>query len=432
MDLKITPAGRIEGTVFVPGDKSISHRALIFAALAEGTSNIANLLTAADCLSTLECLRNLGVEIELFGTQVRVRGVGLKGLREPADVLNVGNSGTTLRILPGVLAGQNFFSVLTGDASVRSRPMDRIIIPLRRMGADIRGRTGDSRAPIAISGRQLTGILYATPVASAQIKTSVLLAGLLAEGETSVTESHQSRDHTERFFDFLEIENRRRSGPDGEATISVTASSYKARDMIVAGDISSAAFFIAAGLLVAKSELLIVDVGLNPTRIGILEVLQMMGAEIEITDQKVLANEPVGTLLVRSLALKSVEIAGALIPRVIDELPVLAVLATQAEGQTIVKDAAELRVKESDRIANLTKELKKMGARIEEREDGFAIDGPTLLRGAVVDSHGDHRLAMSLAVAGLIAKGETNIQNADCIAISYPNFETTLRGIAKE
>lgn len=432
MDLKITPATRLKGTIFVPGDKSISHRALIFAALAEGETSITNLLTAADCLSTLECLRQLGVPIERNESTVKVKGVGLRGLREPNNILDAGNSGTAIRVLPGILAPQNFLSVLTGDDSLRCRPMGRIVAPLRLMGADIHGRSNNSRAPIVIVGTPLKAISYTTPVASAQVKTALLLAALFADGMSEISESRQSRDHTERFFEYLGISFQREQDGDGKVKLSLSGQDgYKARDMIVAGDISSAAYFIAAGLLVGDSELFIADVGLNPTRLGILETLQNMGADIEVVEQKVFANEPVGTLRVRSQGLKATEIAGAIIPRLIDELPIIAVIATQAEGRTIVKDAAELRVKETDRITYLVSELKKMGAKIEARPDGFIIDGPTPLRGALLDSHGDHRLAMSLAVAGLVAKGETVIQNSESISISYPSFETTLSNILK-
>jgi len=428
LDLKISSAPELKGTIFVPGDKSISHRALIFAALAEGKTSITNLLTAADCLSTLSCLRRLGVPIERRDSQVLVDGVGLRGLKEPDNFLDAGNSGTAIRILPGVLAGQNFLSILTGDGSLRSRPMGRIIEPLRLMGADIHGRSDNSRAPIAIVGRSLKPISYATPVASAQVKTALLLAALFADGISEITESRQSRDHTERFFEYLSIDFKRESESDGKVKLTLAGQTgYEARDIIVAGDISSAAYFIAAGLLVKGSELFIADVGLNPTRIGMLEVLQNMGAVIEVVEQKLFANEPVGTLLVKSQHLGSAKIGGAVIPRLIDELPVIAVLATQAEGQTIIKDAAELRVKETDRITCLVSELSKMGAKIEAQSDGFIIDGPTQLHGAVVDSHGDHRLAMSLAIAGLVAEGETVIQNAESISISYPQFEETLR-----
>ncbi|HEX21625.1 MAG TPA: 3-phosphoshikimate 1-carboxyvinyltransferase, partial [Actinobacteria bacterium] len=328
---------------------------------------------------------------------------------------------------------QSFFSILTGDDSLRSRPMDRIIEPLRLMGADIYGRSNNSRAPIAIIGQSLKPISYLTPVASAQVKTALLFAAMYAEGKSEITENRQSRDHTERFFEYLSIDFQRTEAGGGKVKISLSnQGNYKARDIIVAGDISSAAYFIAAGLLVKGSEITIVDVGLNPTRIGILEVLQNMGTEIEVLEQKVLANEPVGTLFIKSQALAATEIGGAIIPRLIDELPIIAVLATQAEGRTIVKDAAELRVKETDRITYLVSELRKMGAKIEGQADGFIIDGPTSLRGAVVDSHGDHRLAMSLAIAGLIAKGETIIQNAECISISYPQFEATLKRIIEQ
>ena len=433
MELITRAAKKIEGTVYVPGDKSISHRAITFASLAKGRSCIKNLLSSADCLSTMGCFKDLGVKIVNDKELTRIEGVGISGLKEPKNILNVGNSGTTLRTLPGILAGQDFLSILTGDDSIRSRPMDRIINPLREMGAEIVGRGGDKFAPIAIKGRRLKGISYTTPVASAQVKTSLLLAGLYANGTTTVTEKYQSRDHTERFFDFFEIAYKKQVGAAGEVSISLEGGqSFKGADIIIAGDISSAAFFIAAALIAEDAELLIVDVGLNPTRIGILEVLQQMGAEIEITDQKDFANEPVGTLRIRNQKLRATEIGGSIIPRVIDELPIIAVIASQADGETIIKDAAELRVKESDRIGKLTMELRKMGVDIEERDDGFIVNGPTDLKGAVVDSHNDHRLAMTLAIAASRAEGETVIRNSESINVSYPGFESTLNRITKK
>ena len=425
-------AKSIKGTVYVPGDKSISHRALIFASLASGRSTITNLLNSADCLSTMRCFQDLGVSIVSDKGLITVEGVGTSGLKEPKNILDVGNSGTTLRTLPGVLAGQDFISILTGDESIRSRPMGRIIGPLREMGAEIVGRDGDRLAPIAIKGKRLKGISYTTPVASAQVKTSILLAGLFANGVTTVTEKYQSRDHTERFFEFFEIDYKKEIGDASEVSISVEGGQhFKGADMIVAGDISSAAFFIAAALIADDGDLSIVDVGLNPTRIGILEVLEQMGAKIEVTDQKIFTNEPVGTIRIRNQELKATKIGGPIIPRIIDELPILAVIASQARGETIVTDAAELRVKESDRIEKLTMELRKMGVDIEERDDGFIVSGPTELKGAVVDSHHDHRLAMSLAIAGTIASGETVIRNSQSIDVSYPGFESTLDRITE-
>jgi 3-phosphoshikimate 1-carboxyvinyltransferase len=433
MELRVKKAKRILGTLFPPGDKSISHRALMLAAMAEGKTHIANLLTSGDCLSTVDCLRGLGVRIEIKGTEAVVHGCGwVAGFKEPSQVLNVGNSGTTIRVLPGILVGQDFLTILTGDASICSRPMKRIIEPLTKMGGKIWGKEGNSKAPMAIRGGKLRRIDYLTKVASAQVKTSILLAGLQAQGKTVVIQPSLSRDHTERLLNYLEVNCQSKVEEDGKSVTSIEGGqSFKAKDILVAGDISSAAYFIAAALILPKSELQVIDVGVNPTRLGLFEVLEKMGANLLSSKQKLVSGEPVASLKVESQKLSGVKISGSIIPRLIDELPVLAVIATQAKGETEVRDASELRVKETDRISLLVKELRKMGALVAELPDGFIVNGPVELKGAVVDSHGDHRLAMSLAIAGLLAEGETIINQAECIPISYPNFSQVLQSVAE-
>jgi 3-phosphoshikimate 1-carboxyvinyltransferase len=426
MELKVQKANNLKGTIRVPGDKSISHRSIMFGALAEGVTHVTGFLAADDCISTMHCFEALGVEIErLSETELKIHGVGLKGLKEPSVILDTGNSGTTTRILTGILAGQNLFAVMTGDASIRTRPMARVVEPLRLMGAKIWGRGGGTYVPLAINGGALKGVTYDLPVASAQVKTCLLLAGLLAEGETILMEPSKSRDHTERMLELFGarvlIENNRYTITGGQQ--------LKASSVDVPGDISSAAFFIVAALIAGDSAVTIENVGVNETRTGILDALEAMGAGIELANRSNLSNEPRASLLVSGRQLKATTIDGDLIPRLIDEIPIIAVAATQAHGTTTIRDARELRVKESDRIAALTQELRKMGADIEELEDGMIINGPTKLRGARVNSHGDHRIAMSLAVAGLVAEGETTVEDSEAIAISYPEFERTLAAL---
>ncbi|HZD61050.1 MAG TPA: 3-phosphoshikimate 1-carboxyvinyltransferase [Anaerolineae bacterium] len=428
MQLIIKKANKISGNIAVPGDKSISHRSVMLGAIAEGTTHVTGFLPSEDCISTMSCFQALGVNIErLSDTELVIHGVGLKGLKEPGDVLDVGNSGTTMRILPGILAGQGLFAVLTGDSSIRRRPAGRIVEPLRLMGAEIWGRDGGRYAPLAIQGSRLKGIKYDLPVASAQIKTSLLLAGVLADGETRITEPSKSRDHTERMLQLfgaqLDINDN---------TYRIMGGQRLKADIIdVPGDISSAAFFMIAASIIDDSLLTMENVGINETRTGIIDVLHEMGARVALHDVEERSNEPRATLEIRSAHLKAVTIGGEIIPRLIDEIPIIAVAATQAEGRTVIRDARELRIKESDRIAALSAELRKMGANIEELEDGMVIHGPTRLRGATVKSHGDHRIAMSLAIAGLVADGKTIIDNSECIAISYPSFEETLRSIVE-
>lgn len=427
--VRINGPQTLSGRLAVPPDKSITHRALIFSAIAFGRARVANILTSADCLSTLDCLRRLGVEIGLDGTDAVVNGRGLTGLTEPSDILDVGNSGTALRILPALLAGQNGFAVITGDQSIRRRPVDRVLKPLVEMGADVRARAGGRLAPVAVSGGRLRGIVYRLPVASAQVKTAVILAGLPASGRTTVIEPVPSRDHTEIMLEYLgaaiAVDT---DSADGERHITVTGErQFKSKDISVPGDFSSAAFFLAAAALVADITIEIIDVGLNPTRTAFIEVLEKMGGTPDRKDQGVVAGEPVGSVGIGRTRLVGTEIGGAMIPRLIDELPLVALLATQAQGRTTVTDAAELRVKESDRIALTAAELNKMGANVTPTDDGFVIDGPTSLKGANVESHGDHRLAMMLAVAALCAAGETLITGADAVDVSFPDFFEKLR-----
>ncbi len=425
--LTIRRSPALHGAISVPGDKSISHRALLLGSIADGKSRVTNFLDSADCRATLGIVRALGVDVQAASaTELTVVGLGLHGLREANGVLDCGGSGTTMRLLAGMLAGQPFFSVLAANAALSRRPMDRVAVPLRLMGATVMGRQGGKLPPLALAGGRLHGIDYAMPVASAQIKSCILLAGLYAEGATTVRELLPSRDHSERMLRALGVKVR------SEGTV-ITLEPPPGRlapiEISVPGDISSAAFPIVAACLVLGSAVTVTNVGVNPTRSGILDVLARMGARIEQKLQASAGDEPVADLHVRPAALQATHISGADIPRLIDELPILAIAATQAKGVTVVHDAAELRVKESDRITSLATELRKLGAHIEEFSDGFAIEGPTPLHGATVDSHSDHRLAMALAVAGLVADGETTITDTDCIADSYPGFARSLQAV---
>ena len=420
--LVVTPRSSLRGAVRVPGDKSISHRAALLGGLAAGTTTVEGFLRGEDCLATLACLRAMGVRIDDDGGRLVIHG---GALAEPDDVLDVGNSGTTIRLLSGILAGQPFHSVVTGDASIRRRPMDRVATPLRRMGARISGRSGGRLAPLSIDGGGLRGIAYETPVASAQIKSAVLLAGLFADGETEVREPSQSRDHTERMLGAFGVPVRR----DGLAVRVSGPAALRGTALHVPGDLSSAAFLLVAAALVPGSEVTVEDVGLNPTRTGVLDVLTQMGADVRVRGQRDEGGEPVGDVTVRASRLRGVTIGGALIPRTIDELPVLAVAACLAEGETVIRDAAELRVKEVDRIAALARELGRLGAAVEPRPDGLAITGVARLRGGRVASDGDHRIAMAMAVAGLCADGPVTIEDPACIQTSFPEFEETLRGV---
>lgn len=416
----------LQGCIRVPGDKSISHRALMLGAIAQGETQIEGLLLGEDPRSTASCFQAMGAQISQLNTElVRVQGIGLGQLQEPMDVLNAGNSGTTLRLMLGLLASHpgRFFTV-TGDSSLRSRPMSRVVQPLQQMGAQIWGRKGNSLAPLAIQGQTLKPIHYYSPIASAQVKSCLLLAGLFTPGQTTITEPALSRDHSERmlraFGAQLTID------PDTNSVTLNGPAQLHGQKVIVPGDISSAAFWLVAGAIVPDSELVIQNVGVNPTRTGILEALALMGADIQLENQREVAGEPVADLRVRSSPLKSCTIAGDIIPRMIDEIPILAVAAVFATGTTIIRDAAELRVKESDRITVMAQQLNKMGAKVNELPDGMEITGGTPLVGTDLDSYTDHRIAMSLAIASLVANGITTIQRAEAAAISYPDFTATL------
>ncbi len=426
------PAGlSLQGRIRVPGDKSISHRALMLGAIAQGETQIQGLLLGEDPRSTAACFRALGAEISELNTElVKVKGIGLGNFQEPLDVLDAGNSGTTMRLMLGLLASHpgRFFTV-TGDSSLRSRPMSRVVKPLQQMGAQIWGRKGNTLAPLAIQGQALKPIHYHSPIASAQVKSCILLAGLNTEGQTTVTEPALSRDHSERMLRAFGAELTVNSDTNS-VTITGGLKLY-GQTVIVPGDISSAAFWLVAGAIVPGSDLVVENVGVNPTRTGILEALALMGADIQLENQREVAGEPVADIRVRSGGLTSCTIAGDIIPRLIDEIPILAVAAAFAEGTTIIRDAEELRVKESDRITVMAQQLNKMGAKITELPDGMEITGGTPLVGAEVDSHTDHRIAMSLAIAALNATGTTTIHRAEAAAISYPNFTNTLRGICQ-
>ncbi len=421
----------LQGIIRVPGDKSISHRALMLGAIAEGETQIQGLLLGEDPRSTAACFRALGAEISELNTElVTVKGIGLGNFQEPIDVLDAGNSGTTMRLMLGLLASHpgRFFTV-TGDSSLRSRPMSRVVKPLQQMGAQIWGRKGNTLAPLAIQGQALQPIHYHSPIASAQVKSCILLAGLNTEGETTVTEPALSRDHSERM---LRAYGARLSINSDTNSVTITGGAkLYGQKVIVPGDISSAAFWLVAGAIVPGSNLVVENVGVNPTRTGILEALELMGADIQLENQREVAGEPVADIRVRSSGLKSCTIAGDIIPRLIDEIPILAVAAVFAQGTTIIRDAEELRVKESDRITVMAQQLNKMGAKVTELPDGMEITGGTPLIGTQVDSHTDHRIAMSLSIAALNATGATTIYRAEAAAISYPNFTSTLREICQ-
>jgi len=427
LDLVIKPSRGLRGCLTVPGDKSVSHRAIMLGALAEGDTVIENFLPGQDCLSTIECVRKLGVEVTgpENGT-VKVAGRGRDGLAEPVEVLDAGNSGTTIRLLLGILAGQPFFSVITGDSSLCSRPMARVVVPLTLMGARIDGRQNGKYAPLCVRGGGLKAIEYDSPVASAQVKSSILLAGLFADGETAVTEPHLSRDHTERML--------RQFGADVAA--KSTSVRLKGRPKLagrkikVPGDISSAAFLMVAASAVPDSDITLSGVGVNPTRTGIIEVLSNMGARIELLNPREESGEPVADVRVRYAGrLSGVSVGGETIPRMIDEIPALAVAASIAEGVTEIRDAAELKVKESDRIATVAGLLASFGSSVEILPDGLRVTGGQPLKGCVCESHGDHRIAMAAAVAGLLADGDTVVRKAECMSISFPGFWDALKKI---
>ena len=430
MEEKVRSARRISGTVSPPGDKSVSHRAAMFNAIAEGEAVIENFLRGADCLATLACLRRLGVEWRWQEDgKLHIKGAGKNGLREPQSVLDCRNSGTSIRLFTGLLSAQPFFSVLTGDASLRSRPMSRVIEPLRKMGARISGRENDTKAPLVVQGGNLTGIRYEMPVASAQVKSAVLLAGLYADGETTVVEPAPTRDHTERMLSAMGADVRFGEGP--EVRVRPLRDCLQAMSLRVPGDISSAAPWLVLGAAHPDAEIRIVGVCVNPTRTGILDILQMMGADIALEEERTVGAEPVADIVVRSSRLRGVVVDGPLVPRAIDELPLVALAGCFAEGETVIREAAELRMKESDRVRTTVAGLRALGAAVQEEPDGMRIRGGKGLKGAISSSRGDHRQAMMLGVAGALARGETIIRGSDSVGVSYPWFWTNLRGLAR-
>lgn len=425
---KLTKCSSLNGEIQVPGDKSISHRSVMFGALANGTTKITNFLIGEDCLSTVSCFRKMGVEIQLEGNDVTVYGKGIMGLQEPKEILDVGNSGTTTRLMLGILAGTPFHACIIGDESIAKRPMDRVAIPLRQMGAKIDGRENGRFTPISIRGGQLQSIHYQSPVASAQVKSAILLAGLQANGITTVEEPYLSRDHTERMLKAFGVNvdvNGNTVSIKGGQTLTAT-------DIYVPGDISSAAFFLVAGAIVPNSKITIKNVGVNPTRTGIIDILKEMGASLSI-EEKENSFEPLADLTIETSQLVGTEISGAIIPRLIDEIPIIALLATQAEGKTVIRDAEELKVKETNRIDTVVHELRKLGANIEPTDDGMIIHGKTALKGGTnVSSHGDHRIGMMLSVASLICEENIDLQGVEAINVSYPMFFEHLNSLMNE
>lgn len=418
----------LQGTIEIPGDKSISHRAVLFASLAKGKTTIYGFLHGDDCLSTIACMKSLGITIEEHEDHIAVHGRGLKGLQEPQKILDVGNSGTTIRLLSGVLAGQEFSSVLIGDDSIAKRPMSRVTGPLKMMNATIDGRELASYTPLHLRGGNLKGVNYHSPVASAQVKSAILLAGLFASGTTIVTEPSKSRDHTERMLESfgvtLKVTEKSVSLEGGQSLHGTTVH--------VPGDISSAAFMLVAGAIVPGSDLTLKNVGINPTRSGMIDVLLLMGANLEILNKRHFGSEPVADLRIRYSSLKGTTISGDLIPRLIDEIPAIAVLASQASGRTVIKDAEELKVKETNRIDTVVNQLKKLGVGIEAMEDGMIIHGESMISGGEVESFHDHRIGMAMALCGLISKGNVTVRDSDAIAVSYPSFFEDLRGLMEE
>ena len=428
MNAVIKPSGKLRGEITVPGDKSISHRSVMLGSIAKGDTRISGFLTGEDCLSTIDCFKKLGIDIEVNGTDVTVHGKGLKGLSAPAETLDVGNSGTTLRLMGAVLADRPFTTRLTGESSIQKRPMGRVASPLGLMGAKITSENEKMTAPLTIEGQSLHGIDYTLPVASAQVKSALILAGLYADGETRITEPEATRDHTEIMLNYLGADIRK----EGDTIVVRPAAELTGKDITVPGDISSAAYFIAAALISKDSEVLIKNVGVNPTRTGIITAFKAMGGNIELTNERTVCGEPVADILVRSSRLHGVVIKGAIIPKLIDEIPVIAAAACYASGETVIADAAELRVKESDRIKTMAAELGRMGATVIQTDDGMIILGGIPLHGAVCESYNDHRVAMSVAVAALGAKGETQIKDCGCVDISFPGYFDALMSLRED
>jgi 3-phosphoshikimate 1-carboxyvinyltransferase len=424
----ITKAGSLRGELIVPADKSVSHRSIMLGALASGTSVVRNFLSAEDPISTMNAFRMLGIDIQDSGTEVIINGKGIRGLSEPMNVIDCGNSGTTMRLMSGVLAGQPFFSVLTGDDSLRQRPMARIIDPLRTMGSEISARGGGKYAPLAIRGTALKPTSFTLPIASAQVKSCILLAGLGIDGTTTVTEPEKTRDHTELMLRAMGADIT----VDGLHVALTGGRELQSFEMTVPSDFSSAAFFIAAALITPKAEVTIRSVGVNPTRTGMLDILESMGVTITLENVRAISGEPVADIVCTTAAdLRAVTLGKREVARAIDEFPILCILASQADGTTVIRGAKELRVKESDRIAAMAEGLRRMGAQVEEFEDGIAVTGPTPLKGAEIESYHDHRIAMAFAVAGLIADGDTSIRHASCADISFPGFYELLGGLTR-
>lgn len=410
--------------MLIPGDKSVSHRAAFISSMASGSCEITNFLFAADCLATLRCLQNIGVELNRKkDNRIIIKGKNLYGFREPEAALDAENSGTTARFLLGLLSGQEFFSVINGDSSLQKRPMKRVVDPLRKMGAQIEGRSGLNNLPLAVKGQKLKGIKYKIPVPSAQLKTALIFAALLAQGMTEIEEPLPSRDHTERMLDYFEAALKKENG-----RIQIQGrKKFKSRKIIIPGDISSASFFITAASLIENSSIILPNLGLNPTRTGFLSVLKRMAGKISIHQEKTFHHEPAGTLAVSSSSLKGTEIKPQEIPALIDEIPLITLLGIKAKGKTVIRGASELRVKESDRIKAVVINFRKMGVEIEEMKDGLIVEGPQQLKGASLQSFGDHRIAMAMAVAGLMAEGETEIEDFSCHKVSFPKFYSLLR-----
>jgi 3-phosphoshikimate 1-carboxyvinyltransferase len=417
----------LSGEIVIPGDKSISHRSVMFGAIAHGVTTVTNFLPGDDCLSTISCFRKLGVEIVESDHEITIFGSGFDGLSEPKEVLNVGNSGTTIRLILGILAGRPFHTTLVGDDSIARRPMTRVTNPISTMGAQIDGRNDGCYTPLSIRGGKLTSLHYKLPVASAQVKSALLLAGLQADGVSQIIEPKASRDHTERMILHFGGEIKK----EQQTIVVKGGQKLSAANVHVPGDISSAAFFLVAAAIVPNSEIVLKNIGLNPTRTGIMEVLTDMGAELEIIQSQDSAFEPFGDIRIKASNLKGTVIHGDLIPKLIDEIPIIALLATQAQGKTVIKDAEELKVKETNRIDTVVQELKVLGANIEATEDGMVIYGPTPLSGGEVSSHGDHRIGMMLAIASLISKDEIWLHNPEAISVSYPDFFIHLNSIKK-
>lgn len=427
---EITPTNQLKGEISIPGDKSISHRSIMLGSIACGITEVSNFLEGADCLSTIDCFRKMGIEIEKKKNSILVYGKGMRGLSAPNEILNVGNSGTTTRLISGILSGQDFSTTLSGDDSLNSRPMGRIMTPLNQMGANITSIHENNCAPLKIEPGILKGIHYESPVASAQVKSAILLAGLYADSETSVREPVLSRNHTELMLQSFGANVTTILHTDGSATAQIAPCEELFGQMIVVpGDISSAAYFIAAALLVPNSEVLVKNVGTNFTRAGFLKVCESMGADITLLNQSFEGGEGRADILVRSSNLKATTIEGEIIPTLIDEIPIIAVMAALADGTTVIKDAAELKVKETNRINTTCEALKAMGVKVTPTDDGMIIEGGCALNGATINSYLDHRIAMSFSIAGLIANGTTTILDSQCVDVSYPEFYQSLESL---